>query len=461
MRDFGRKLRKSRKTALAAAGLGAILAATALVAGCGDSNGATATDGQQSAAPTQAASSPTAGKDPIKLFMWGGVPPENGPQEVVDNWNKLHPDIQVEYVRFVNDNSGNLKLDTALISSQPVDMYMSYDFSLYEKRVKTGNALDLSKFSDYNVDAKMGESAEFWKVDGKYYGVPTKKGLSFVWLNKDMLDAKGLPVPTDWTFDDMQEYARKLRSDKVYGWSQADYYFQTPIIGSYLKQSPLMEKPDKTSAFDSPFTVKALQVYSDMMFKDKSMMPHTEQLTSKPALDQMFVKGETAMLFSTEQIFRTTNNTKEYPRSFKVAAAPMPRILKEQTDFINIGGLGDVLSINPRTKYPEAAWEFIKWYSDEGMLPLAAGGRVPSSQSFNADAAVKLMFSGVENTYDLESVKRVMFGSFPLGMAKLDKKTLTDHQAVYDKVFTQKLTPEEGAKELARIHNQNIKADSK
>jgi multiple sugar transport system substrate-binding protein len=390
--------------------------------------------------------------------MWGAVPAENGPQEVVDNWNKLNPDIQVEYVRFVNDDAGNLKLDTALISSQPVDMFMSYDYSLYEKRIKAGNALDLSQFSDYSVDEKMGDGASLWKVDGKYYGVPTQKGLSFVWLNKDMLDAKGLPVPTEWSLDEMREYADKLKGDNIWGLAQSDYYFTVPINGSMLKQSLFLTKPDGSSAFDNPLTVKTIQVYSDMMFKDKSLMPHTEQITSKPALDQMFVKGETAMLFSTNQVFRTTNNVKEFPRTFKVAAAPAPTVNKDQSDYINAGGLGDILSINPHTKHPEAAWEFIKWYADEGMLPMAAGGRVPASKDFPVDQAVSLMFKGVEDTYDIDSIKRVMFGNLPLGLSRLDKKTGSEQQVVYDKAFSQKLTPEETAKELARVHNENLAA---
>ncbi|RUT46493.1 extracellular solute-binding protein [Paenibacillus anaericanus] len=435
------------------AGLALLVAVPLALAGCG------AKGGNQTGGTSPEAS--TASSDPIKLTLWGAVPSENGPQEVVDNWNKQNPDIQVEYVRFVNDDAGNLKLDTALISSQPVDMYVNYDFSLYEKRIKAGNALDLSKFSDYNVDDKMGEGAALWKVDDKYYGLPTQKGLSFVWLNKDMLDAKGLPIPTEWGLDEFRDYAAQLKSDKVWGLAQSDYYFNVPINGSLQKQSLQLTKADGTSAFDNPLTVKTLQVYFDMMFTDKSLMPHTEQITSKPALDQMFVKGETAMLFSTNQIFRTTNNVQEFPRTFKVAAAPAPKVNKDQSDYINAGGLGDVISINPSTKHQEAAWKFIQWYADGGMLPMAAGGRVPSSKDFPVDEAVALMFKGVEDTYDLDSIKRVMFGDLPLGLSRLDRKTGTEQQAVYDKAFTQKLTPEEAAKELARIHNDNLKALSK
>ncbi|MEF2245774.1 ABC transporter substrate-binding protein [Paenibacillus sp. IITD108] len=455
-----------RKRKRLVAGLAWIVAVSLMLAGCGgnsnSNNGNGGAEGTPSSKPSSSVEpSPTASADPIKLTLWGGVPPESGPQEVVDNWNKENPDIKLEYVRFVNDEAGNLKLDTALMSSQPVDMYVTYDYSLYEKRIKAGNALDLSAFTDYSVDDKMGEGAAFWTVDDKYYGVPTTKGPSFVWLNKDMLDAKGLEVPTEWGLDEFRDYAAKLKDDNVWGLAQSDYYFNVPINGSMRKQSLQLTNPDGTSAFDNPFTVKTLQVYSDMMFTDKSLMPHTEQITSKPALDQMFVKGETAMLFSTNQVFRTTNNLAEFPRTFKVAAAPAPKVEKDQTDYIYAGGLGDVISINPRTKHPEAAWKFIQWYADGGMLPMAAGGRVPASKDFPIDGAVALMFKGAEDTYDLESIKRVIFGNLPLGLSRLDRKTGSEQQAVYDNVFSRKLTPEEGAKELARVHNKNLQESSK
>ena len=71
----------------------------------------------------------------VKLTMWGAVPPENGPQEVVDTWNAEHPDIQVEYVRFVNDDDGNLKLDTALSTGQNVDLNFNYTLKNLDKSI--------------------------------------------------------------------------------------------------------------------------------------------------------------------------------------------------------------------------------------------------------------------------------------------------------------------------------------
>ena len=133
------------------------------------------------------------------------------PQAVIDVWNKEHPETQIEYVRYVNDDEGNLKLDTAIMTGQDVDLFVNYTISHTAKRVASGAAADLSSFTDYNIDEKMGPDAEGWKIDGKYYGVPTTKSTYFVALNKEALDAANLPVPKDWTWDEMREYAKKLK----------------------------------------------------------------------------------------------------------------------------------------------------------------------------------------------------------------------------------------------------------
>lgn len=68
---------------------------------------------------------PVIAEEPVVLQFWGAIPPENGPQELVDNWNAAHPDIRVEYTRFVNDDGGNTKLETALLAGE-VDVFITY-----------------------------------------------------------------------------------------------------------------------------------------------------------------------------------------------------------------------------------------------------------------------------------------------------------------------------------------------
>ena len=147
--------------------------------------------------------------------MWGGVPAEAGPQQVCDNFNELYKDkgIQVEYERFVNDDTGNLKLETNLLSGTGVDIYMTYTPDVLAKRAGGNMALDLSELmarDGFDLTTYFGTMAESFYVDGKPYSVPTKLDQYGIVINKDMFDEAGIPVPTDWTYDEFREIAKKL-----------------------------------------------------------------------------------------------------------------------------------------------------------------------------------------------------------------------------------------------------------
>ena len=103
------------RTTLMAAVIGMML-----VTGACSNGGSTASDTasgspaspQASSASSQTSSTPA---KKVTLSFWGAIGEANGPKDVVDAWNKANPDIQVQYVRYVNDNAGNTKLDTALM----------------------------------------------------------------------------------------------------------------------------------------------------------------------------------------------------------------------------------------------------------------------------------------------------------------------------------------------------------
>lgn len=435
-----------------------VLMAVGVTAGCGSSG-----DSNLGSSPGAAATSAAGTQAPAKkvqLKMWGGVPAESGPQAVVDAWNKQNPDIQVTYERFVNDDPGNLKLDTALMTGQDADLYVNYTYSRLQKRVESGLALDLSTFKDYNIEEKMGTDAKLWLIDNKYYGMPTKKNLSFIWLNKDALDEAGLPIPPlDWTWDDMKTYAAKLKKDKRWGLliHESNYMGHvdaaTAAIG-YVK-------PDGTSNLNNPLAAKGFEIPYDMMNKDKSMPMYGEQWTSKMPTDTMFLKGEGAMLYAGEFIFRNANNMKDYPRSFKIAFATVPRLSKVEGEFKYPAGLGDIVSINAKSPNKEAAWKFLKWYADGGMLPMAAGGRLPASKDANVDEAVKLLLSGVESTYDQDSLKKVVFGRFPTFVSTLEQQVVDLRKEEHEKYFLGKQDLKTTMENMAKRHNDFLKQNKK
>lgn len=428
-----------------------------LLSGC-SGNGGSSGSGGATNTPSAGGASTEAPKtaDPIKLTMWGGVPPESGPQAVVDAWNAEHPDVQVEYVRFVNDDDGNLKLDTAMLTNQGVDIYVNYTLSQTEKRVEAGVALDLSEFSDYDIDEKMGPDAALWKINDKYYGVPTKKNAFFVALNKDLLDAAGLAVPKSWTWDEAREYAKQLTADGRYGFIQHLEPFYDPMDSVLVKDG--YTKADGGSNLDHPLVRKWLETLNGMMTEDKSTPPLGEQLSTQLPVDTSFLGGQAAMLNIGEWLIRSSNNLTDFPRDFKIAFAPVPRLADNEADFITRGGLGDFVSINAKSKHKEAAWEFVKWYADGGMAPMAAGGRLPASKDVDKQVAMDSLLGDKADTYDLESLEYVLYGdTTPTFVRSVPQQVIDLRTQEYEKYFLGSQNIDKTIENMVSRHNEVLK----
>lgn len=424
------------------------------LAGCSGNNNSIEENAQTTNQTPTATPEPTVKKDPVKLTMWGGVPPEAGPQAAVDVWNAEHPEVQVEYIRFVNDDDGNLKLDTALATGQNADLFVNYTTANVGKRIKAGVALDLSQFSDYNIDEKMGTDAADWKVDGKYYAMPTKANKFFVWLNKDALDELNLPVPFDWTWEDMAMYSEKLTKQGRYGLLQHLAAFPDPWDSSVVAEGYV--KADGTSNLDNAHARTWLETIKGMMDKGTTP-PMGEQLTSKMPVDTMFLKGEAGMLNAGEWIFRSSNNMKDNPRNFKIAFAPAPKVSADQSGFKFHGGLGDAISINAKSKYKEEAWEFLKWYADGGMAPLAVGGRLPASKDADMDAAINSLLGDQADSYDQESLKKVVFGQFDTYSQNMPAQVIDLRKEEYEKYFLGAQNLDEAMQKTVQRHNEFLK----
>jgi len=427
-----------------------------ILGGCGSGNNGNAKNGANSGTNSGTGGADSAA-EPVKLTMWGAVPPENGPQEVVDTWNAAHPEIQVEYVRFVNDDDGNLKLDTALSTGQNVDLYVNYTVTNLEKRVKGGIALDLSTFTDYNIDEKMGTDASQWKIDDKYYGLPTKKNAQFFALNKDALEKAGLAIPTAWTWDEAKEYAVKLKAQGFkYGLVQHTQTIVDPLDSVLVKNGYV--KADGTSNLDDPLIAKWLETMNSMMQEEGTTPPLGEQLTSKMPVENMFLGGESAMINIGEWLIRSSNNMTDFPRDFQIAFAPVPRLTANEADFVKSGGLGDFISINAKSKNTEAAWEFLKWYADGGMLPMAAGGRLPSSNAVDQTEAITSLLGEHADSYDKESLEFVLFNDKTPTFVRSISQEIVDMRAQeYEKYFLGSQTAEQTVQNMVKRHNDWLK----
>lgn len=434
---------------------------------CGNNNNSNESAASGSSSASEGPASQEAGKT-VKLKMWGGVPPEAGPQTVVDNFNKefASQGIQIEYERYVNDEQGNMKLETNLLAGNDIDIYVTYSLDQLKKRAQGNMALDLTPYLQKdNLDLAAnfgGDMATSYNIDGKSYAVPTKFDQYGIVLNKDMFDAAGIPIPTSWTLDEFREIAMKLTKgegqDKVYGMffnSQQDLFYPMNYFASQILGGDVFYKTGGTETnFTDPAIVKSIQTVADMMNVDKSAPTHIDSVTQKLTQEGMFLSGKSAMTIGPWMI-RSIKDKTNYPHTFVTAFAPYPTPEKKDGLFTQ-GGLGDLVSVNPKTKNVDAAWTFVKWYATNGMLPLANGGRVPAYKGFDKESILNAFVSGAEDILDASTAKSVLIDpksnyAVPTISTKLPeiKKVMSEE---LEAIYNGKVTTEEGlatAKERA------------
>jgi multiple sugar transport system substrate-binding protein len=359
------------------------------------------------------------GGDVVHLKFWGAVPAESGPQQAVDNWNAEHPDIQVEYVRYVNDEAGNTKLETSLLAGGEVDIFVNYRIDKLDKRIQAGMAEPLDGFikqDNFNIQENFGENSIVNFKDKTFY-IPAIILNDFVTINKSYLDAKNLEVPKDWTWDEYTEYATSLskgegpdkrwgsfvgvREPKIYEWM--DKAVKTELgADAFLNE-------DGKSNVEHPVFKQYLDTMVEMERELKVQPPFSEAKATKMQGTDLFLSGKTAMNWNGTAIIRSIKNLEDYPHDFVTAFAPPPK-MTENSEYIG-GGTGylDFVAINSRSKHKEAAWEFMQWYVTEGNEPLISGGRVPAWKKADQDKIAELVLGeNPEKLFDVESFKRVV-----------------------------------------------------
>lgn len=382
-------------------------------------------------------------KKPVVLRLWGGVPGEYGPQQTVDKFNEEFKDqgIQAEYVRFVNDDTGNMKLETTLLGGGDVDLFITYTSANLIKRGTGGMALELSdrlKAADFDMVRELGDGVKPYIYDGKVYGVPTKMENYFILANKNMFDAAGIPLPTSgWTYDEFRDIAKKLThgegQDKVYGmyWNTNMEIFRP----SYLAQSVLgpdflYKEGGKETNLDNPELIKVNQLVGDMMNVDGSAVSHTDNVTQKLSIESEYLGGKAAMSLGVWAI-RSIKNTEKYPHDFVTAYLPPPVSDPAKAKYsIGEGVIGDFLCINPKSEHVDEAFRFLLWYVKGGMLPMAPYGRIPLYKGIDPETKLDAYLQNGEGILDPPTVSK-----FLENLPNMAVSTETNHLPEVSKVY--------------------------
>ena len=392
---------------------------------CGASEPAPATDAAPEAPAESGKPAEEQPKETITLQMWGGVQGEYGYDQMVENFNKEFADkgIQVEYTRYVNDDDGNLQLETYLMGGNDIDIYMGYGGTdrLFS-RIDAGLALDLTSYLEtagFDPVAELGENnVAGYIYNDKYYALPTKyENKNWMVVNADMFEAAGIELPLNgWTYAEFEEAAQKLTAgegqDKVYGmfWNlNSGWKNAISFIGANLgKYQTYTDESATATNMDHELWQKGLQLIVDSQ-NDGWGVSLEAEMADGLDFNNTFLAGKVAMSSGIYNL-RTIKDLEKYPHDFETAIVPYPvpdETYLDEWSYSSYPGAGDLILVNPKSEHVDEAVQFVLWYIQGGMAPLASGGRIPLWKGFDANMVVEALCQ-TEGVFNVDSIKAYM-----------------------------------------------------
>jgi len=389
-----------------------------LLAGCGSgtgTNGKESTTGE-AAAKAEGAADGKIRKEPVKIVLWGGVPEENGCGDVVAAWNAANPDVQVEFVRYQNDDTGIAKLDTALLSGEQIDLFFSYYVNNLEARHSSGILENLEPYGakEFAEEELVGGLESCVMIEGSLYALPTMFEPFGLMVNQAMLDEAGITIPDQWTLAEFEEINRKLTKEdekKVYGSALFYTYLPMNVPQSVLGADYLYKAGGTESNFDHPIFIETNRKIKEMM--DEGIAMSYDEIFARTLNDSAhaaFLNGEVAMIPYTSWMLRNVKNLKDYPHDFKTTFVPLPTS-DDGMENPYRGIFNGWLSINSESKYKEECWEFIKFWITEGSRTMTLkGGKITAWNKISDEEAIHMTLGEQAATlFDVEAYKNTAY----------------------------------------------------
>lgn len=344
------------------------------------------------------------------LQVWGGVPAESGPAEVVADFNRRHPEEKVAYTRFINDDRGNLKLDTALQAGADIDVYFTYSTQALSLRSSSGLMLDVTDRVQADPDLAPFLSREqprsFW-AQGRIRALSTGREPNFILINEAKRRQAGAEIPTSWTIEEFQGYARRLTTPDTVG------TYTIPDVARIALGPDYRYTASGQSNFDNPHFLQGMRL-GQQMIRAGTAYPWSEVLSRHLDIYQQnaFLTGDFATWPSALFNLRYLNDNEEYPHDFRVSCAPVPTV-PGGGDW-DTGTYGNFIMINPKSPRQDLAWKFVKHWLTDGAPAMLKAGKMPALGNVDPEKVLSgLLGDQPERYFDVPSFHRVLVDHQP------------------------------------------------
>lgn len=302
----------------------------------------------------------------VQIRFWHGL---SGPlgdvlNEMIREFNRTHPDIEVITNPISSYTALSQKLSAALNVGKQPDLAQVFE-SWAAKYQKDNVLVSIDSLIAADPAMTPEELDDFYPVfmrsityQGKKWSFPFNKSVRAYFYNKDAFYRAGLdPNRFPATWQEFRDYCRRLTQPGSK--TQAETFGANFTVNEWqfvnlLHQAggSILDANDKP-VLNSPAGLEALNYTLDLVNKDKTAKASKE------------MDGQNAFLAGTVAMFEGSSVSITYmrqqPINFNIGYAPLPTYRTNQSA---ISGANIVIFKSGDPKREQAAWEFIKWFTD-------------------------------------------------------------------------------------------------
>jgi ABC-type glycerol-3-phosphate transport system substrate-binding protein len=292
-------------------------------------------------------------------------------KELIKEYEAKHPNVKIKYETIPNTEFGT-KMLTALSNGSGPDIINMDDVALRGEYIPKdliapvdpagfgkGSVAEIeSQYVAGTLDGAKGE-------DGKLYGVPSEFNATAFAINKAHFEDAGLdPAAPPETWDDVATMGKQL-----VGKGHEGFNFLYLHSGWYVQQlqtllnetgGSILSEDGKSSALDEPQSVAALEIWNDLIRKDKVGNADTASREATVPFDD-FATGRRSMTMIYP--WAVSQLKADNPDTFKdIEVVPLP-----QVDPANPSGrwYAYYFAVNKASEHQQEAWKFIKYLSSQ------------------------------------------------------------------------------------------------
>lgn len=304
------------------------------------------------------------GKTKIRFATWDVAEDMDAQQAIVDKFNAAHEDIVVTLEAYGSDF--DTKISAGMGSGDTPDVMYMWNYPAYYEGLEPLDSYIEAEGADYKSNF-YDTLWDYNTMDGSIYGIPVGFTTHALYYNKDVFDEAGVDYPTnDWTWDDLIEaskaineatgkygFAYQMKPDpydfEMYLWSNGTAYCDA--------------EGNVEGNLNSAESIEVFQMFQDMEKEGYG-------LSSESTPTDSFRSGQVAMFIYGSWSISTFN---EDGINYGVVNIPSFAGKGDSVSILSSSGV----SMSKDSENKEAAWEFIKFWTNEEANKERIGRELP------------------------------------------------------------------------------------